>query len=393
MAVPSAVAAQFPEAAGLPTPLGCVGLDLLLFSADPAAVHDAFLAAAAVGSPSRAGSLRLLLSAPLHRSSSASDPHPDDEQDSSKAAASAAHAAADLATSQTGPGAESEELAASLSDRLTFDVCETLVPDLPEEAFHVIVCSNFHTSQQAELETMLAALYASLRQGGELFVSVLLVNRRLGPGVTPEQLEAAGVGCCHYAGDFIDAMRAVGFLQVRRVHLRPAMAHWGAVTQCAPVVQCGSQLRQSHPPCTPPTVGVRGVRWTVGWLALAMPMMQSCVDLWRVSAEPLTLPSSAPAIGRQAERLPGLHLTSCHHRVCPTTAGAVCPPRLPPAAGDEGGGMGHARRGRRAAGAAGGQQAVHLHHTGAEEQVWRGAHALPELCSARCTRTSGRFVG
>lgn len=240
MAVPSAVAAQFPEAAGLPTPLGCVGLDLLLFSADPAAVHDAFLAAAAVGSPSRAGSLRLLLSAPLHRSSSASDPHPDDEQDSSKAAASAAHAAADLATSQTGPGAESEELAASLSDRLTFDVCETLVPDLPEEAFHVIVCSNFHTSQQAELETMLAALYASLRQGGELFVSVLLVNRRLGPGVTPEQLEAAGVGCCHYAGDFIDAMRAVGFLQPRVMRVEAWDTHGADDEQL--VLLAGSKL-------------------------------------------------------------------------------------------------------------------------------------------------------
>ncbi len=240
MAVPAAVAAQYPEPAGLPTPLGCVGLDLLLFSADPAAVHDAFLAAAAVGSPSRAGSLRLLLSAPLDRSSSGSDQHQDGEHDSSKAAAAAAHAAADLATTQTGPGCESEELAASLSDRLTFDVCETPVPDLPEEAFHVIVCSNFHTAQQAELEATLAALYGSLRQGGELFVSVLLVNRRLGPGVTPEQLEAAGVGCCHYAGDFIDTMRAVGFLQVRLVHLHPAIARWGAAAQCAVRVQCGS---------------------------------------------------------------------------------------------------------------------------------------------------------
>ncbi|KAG2430451.1 hypothetical protein HXX76_009974 [Chlamydomonas incerta] len=88
--------------------------------------------------------------------------------------------------------------------------------------FDIAACESLPCADPRDLAAALAALYSRLRDGGELFVRVLLCNRRLEPGLTVAELEAVGVlPAPYYYEDFITALRAAGFAQPRLVKIEP----------------------------------------------------------------------------------------------------------------------------------------------------------------------------
>ncbi|EFJ52454.1 hypothetical protein VOLCADRAFT_86558 [Volvox carteri f. nagariensis] len=91
----------------------------------------------------------------------------------------------------------------------------------PAEAFHLAAVSSLPVGTPEALASTLQVLYAALKMGGELFVSVLLCNRRLCSDVSTEALEAVGVGPVMYFGDFVTVLRAAGFRQPRVMRVEP----------------------------------------------------------------------------------------------------------------------------------------------------------------------------
>ncbi|GIL72168.1 hypothetical protein Vretimale_464 [Volvox reticuliferus] len=241
--LPVAVSAAFPDPAGLPLPCsGIRGLRVFLASPDPAAIHDAFSASALVG---ECGAVECWLDPGPQQH--LQDPNTCGSTDAKdRAFTQSPHSAAtvdDPAASAATPAATtigwrgSVEAAVALANEQLADWAGMLsIPQpgnlvirlrsavhhqLEVEDYDLAAVSGLPLGCPAALASALASLHSALKMGGELFISALLCNRRLGSYVSGEVLEAAGVGPVMYFEDFVNALRAAGFCQPRVVRIEP----------------------------------------------------------------------------------------------------------------------------------------------------------------------------
>ncbi|GLI64149.1 hypothetical protein VaNZ11_007333, partial [Volvox africanus] len=240
--LPTAVSAAFPDPAGLPLPCsGIRGLRVFLASPDPAAIHDAFSASALVG---ECGVVECWLDPALPQQPQGPDScdstHTKDrtfpQSPHCAAAADDPASAANITATFIGRRGPVEAAVALANEQLpnwagmlsipqpgnlVFRLQSPVRNRLEVEDYDLAAVSGLPLGCPEALASALASLHSTLKMGGELFVSALLCNRRLGSCVSGEVLETAGVGPVMYFEDFMGALRVAGFCQPRIVRIEP----------------------------------------------------------------------------------------------------------------------------------------------------------------------------